>query len=203
MPIISLQPSLFPRDKGDFDSGHLMSLITSYPQFEAWLRLGFIRAYEHLNQIECPMSKRLRSTNLHEFAFNELTDSLNSFPSISSQIEVIQSKAGNQKNFFSFGGYLFILKKEDATTNSTQMNFKIQHQEMDAHVISVEYVVSPMQDSIISLKLVYYTGTQSVFSYDISLSSLINSSDESTEGVEVTPIKPKLSHKALDKNAVG
>lgn len=203
MAKITLQPSLFPREKGDFDSGHLMTLITKYPQFEAWLRLGFVRAYEHLNQIECPMSKRLRSTNIHEFAFNELTDSLTSFPDLATQIDIIRSNAGNQKNYFSFGGYIFILKKEDATTNDTQMNFKIQHQEMNAHVISVEYAISPLQDAIISLRLCYYRGTQSIFSYNITLSSLVNLSSDTTEAIEVTPIKPKLSQKTFGENAVG
>lgn len=149
------------------------------------------------------MSKRLRSTNFHEFAFNELTDSLASFPSLASHIYVIRSNSGNQKNYFSFGGYFFILKKEDVVPNDTQMNLKIQHQEMNAHVIVIEYAVSPLQDAIISLKLSYYTGNQSMFSYNISLSSVVNLSSESSEAIEVTPIKPKLSQKALGENAVG
>lgn len=199
----TLQPSLFPREKGDFDSGHLMALITKYPQFEAWLRLGFTIAYEHLNQIECSMSKRLRSTNIHEFAFNELADSLTSYPDLAPQIDVIRSNAGNQKNYFSFGGYIFLLKKEDTTTNDTRMNFKIQHQEMNAHVISVEYALNPLQDAIISLRLSYYMGNQSMFSYNITLSSVVNLSSESSETIEVTPIKPKLSQKVFVENAVG
>lgn len=203
MTKISLQPSLFPKEKGNFDESHFMALLTHYPQFEMWLKLGFVRAYEHLNQVGCSMSKRLRSTNLHEFAFNELRDSLNSFPILDSLIEISQSKSGNQKNFFSFGGYCFILKKEDATTNDTQINARIKHQEMDAHVISVEYSMSPMQDSILSLRLTYCLGTTSVFSYNITLSSVNNFSIEPAEVEDVTPIKPKLSQKTLDKNAVG
>lgn len=203
MTKISLQPSLFPKEKGDFDESHFMTLLTQYPQFEMWLKLGFVRAYEHLNQVGCSMSKRLRSTNLHEFAFNELRGSLDSFPTLDSLIEISQSKSGNQKNFFSFGGYCFILKKEDTTTNDTQINAKIKHQEMDAHVISVEYSVSPMQDSILSLRLTYYLGTSSVFSYNITLSSVNNVSIEPAEVEDVTPIKPKLSQKTLEKNAIG
>jgi len=203
MNTITMQSSLFPNEKGDFDAGHLMALLTKYPQFEVWLKLGFIRAYAHLNQIECAMSKRLRSTNLHEFAFNELQDSLSSFPTLEPIIEVVQSKAGNQKNFFSFGKYFFILKKEDTTFNDTQINYKIQNQEMNAHVIIVEYTVSPMQDSIISLCLSYYMGNQSTFSYNIPLSSVSDISTETSEIANVVPIKPRLSQKALGKNAVG
>ncbi|MCM1140458.1 MAG: hypothetical protein NC453_17960 [Muribaculum sp.] len=203
MSKISLQPSLFPKEKGDFDEGHFMASITQHPQFELWIKLGFTRAYEHLNRVGCSMSKRLRSTNLHEFAFNEMRDSLKSFPSLESLIEINQSKAGNQKNFFSFGGYCFILKKEDSTSNDTQINDKIKHQEVEAHVISVEYSVSPMQDSIISLRLSYYLDKRSVFSYHITLSSVNNISTETTEVNDVTPIKPKLSQKTLDRNAVG
>lgn len=95
------------------------------------------------------------------------------------------------------------LKKEDTTTNDTRMNFKIQHQEMNAHVISVEYALSPLQDAIISLRLSYYMGNQSMFSYNITLSSVVNLSSESSETIEVTPIKPKLSQKVLGENAVG
>lgn len=197
------QPSLFPHDKGDFNPSHLMALITQHPQFETWLKLGFTRAYGHLNQIECPMSKRLKSSNLHEFAFNELANALGSFPTIAPLIDVNQSKSGNEKNFFSFDDYIFILKKEDAPTNNTQMSQKIQQQEMNAHVLSVEYVVGPFQDSIISLSLVYYLGGQSVFSYNIPLSSVANCKSEQTEEREVLAIKPKLSKRALGQNAVG
>lgn len=203
MTKISLQPSLFPKEKGDFDEGHFMTSIIQYPQFEVWLKLGFVRAYEHLNQVGCSMSKRLRSTNLHEFAFNELRDSLSSFPALESQVEISQSKSGNQKNFFSFGGYCFILKKEDASTNDTQINARIKFQEMDVHVVSVEYSVSPMQDSILSLRLSYYLGTRSVFSYNISLSSVNDILTEPTKVDDVTPIKPKLTRKTLDKTAIG
>lgn len=198
-----MQPSLFPKEKGDFDTGHLMALLTKYPQFEVWLKLGFIRAYAHLNHIECAMSKRLRSTNLHEFAFNELQDLLSSFPTLEPIIEVVQSKAGNQKNFFSFGSYFFILKKEGTIFNDTQINYKIQNQEMNAHVIIVEYTVSPMKDSIISLCLSYYMGNQSTFSYNIPLSSVSDISTETSKIADVVPIKPRLSLKALGKNAVG
>ena len=202
MNTITMQSSLFPNEKGDFDAGHLRAQLTKYPQFEMWLKLGFVRAYTHLNQIECAMSKRLRSTNLHEFAFNELRECLSSFPTLEPLIEVVQSKAGNQKNFFSFGNYFFILKKEDVTSNDTQINHKIQYQEMNAHVISVEYTVSPMQDSIISLCLTYYKGNQSIFTYNIPLSSVCDTSTETSEIADVVPIKPRLSQKALGKNAV-
>lgn len=74
---------------------------------------------------------------------------------------------------------------------------------MNAHVIIVEYTVSPMQDSIISLCLSYYMGNQSTFSYNIPLSSVSDISTETSEIADVVPIKPRLSQKALGKNAVG
>lgn len=195
--------SLFPLEKGDFDSEHFKSQVCAEPHFFDWLRLSFTNAYNHLNAIDCTMSKRLRSSNLHEFVFNELTETVQNFVEIYPKVSFTTSYAGNEKNFFTFGDYIFMLKKEDVTPNKTKVSDGICHQEAQAHIITIEYVISPFHDAIVSLNLVYYKNNAANCIVNIPLSPSVNVSEDSTEAPEIVPTKPKLSRKNLGENAVG
>lgn len=194
--------SLFPIEKGDFNSEHLTELIESTPSFLEWLKESFSSAYNQLNNIDCAMSKRLRSTNIHEFVFVKLTDNLSNYSDLSSKISISTSTSGNKRNFFTFDKYIFILHKEDAPTNNTTITSLIRTQTAPAHIITIEYEVGIMHDSITTLSLEYYEGKTSSFSYKVPLckSEEENSLEESQE---IIATKPKLSNKVMGKKSVG
>lgn len=194
--------SLFPEEKGNFDWEHFQSTITSPPSFLEWLKSGFNYAISVLNTAEWTMSKRLWSTNAHECVFNALQDSLSSYGDIANRITFNISTAGNERNHFIFGGYVFILKKEDATSNNTQISERIQNQEVSAHVITMEYAVTPLRDSLNSIRLSYYDGKHATYSMNLPLSPAVNILENPEEVAEIIPSKPRLNKKGLD-TAVG
>lgn len=199
----TLQGSLFPAEKGEFDSKHFESLIANSPTLLEWLKISLRDAFAQLNTIECPMSKRVRSTNIHEFVFHFLANTLFRFPDLSGKVQISTSSSGNQRNFFIFGDYIFILKKQDASTNNTAITSLINHQLVSKHVITIEYNFGPLHDSLISLSLIYYNAKRQIYTKNISLSSAFNSSDDFGEVAEIVPTKPKLAKKQLGENAVG
>lgn len=194
--------SLFPDDKGDFDAEHFRVLIKNTPSFLEWLKSSFASAYNQLNKIDCTMSKRLRSTNIHEFVFMKLADNLSNYSDLSHKVSFTTSTTGNQRNFFTFDKYIFILHKEDASTNNTSIAGLIRNQTAPAHIITIEYAVSIMQDSIIALSLVYYIGKHSPFSMNIPLSPSVE--EIGIDGTnEIVATKPRLSSKVIGDKSVG
>lgn len=141
------------------------------------------------------MSKRAWSTNMHERIFNNLQDSIRAYGDLSENVTFGISSAGNERNHFLYKGYAFILRKEDATTNDTKQGERIKNQEVSSHVITMEYAISPLRDSIISLKLAYYVGNNATYSMNISLSPAVHVSESSDEVTEIIPTKPKLLKK--------
>lgn len=194
--------SLFPIEKGDFNSEHLTELIESTPSFLEWLKESFSSAYNQLNNIECAMSKRLRSTNIHEFVFVKLTDNLSNYTDLSGKVSISTSSSGNKRNFFTFDKYIFILHKEDATTNNTTITSLIKNQTAPAHIITIEYAVGMMYNSITSLSLEYYEGKTSSFSYKVPLCITVEENGLE-ESQEIIATKPKLSNKVMGKKSVG
>ena len=197
-----LYKSLFPIEKGDFNSEHLTELIESTPSFLEWLKESFSSAYIQLNNIECAMSKRLRSTNIHEFVFVKLTDNLSNYKDLSSKVHIDISRSGNIRNSFTFDRYIFILHKKGATTNNTTITSLIRKQNAYAHIITIEYEVGMMYDSITSLSLEYYEGKTSSFSYRIPLSQSVEENGIE-DSQEIIATKPKLSNKVMGKKTVG
>ena len=194
--------SLFPIEKGDFNPEHLTELIESIPSFLEWLKESFSSAYNQLNNIDCAMSKRLRSTNIHEFVFVKLTDNLSNYADLSGKVSISTSSSGNKRNFFTFDKYIFILHKEDATTNNTTITSLIKNQTAPAHIITIEYEVGMMHDSITSLSLEYYEGKSSSFSYKVPLCKSVEENGLE-ESQEIMATKPKLSNKVTGKKSVG
>lgn len=199
--IISCE-SLFPCEKGDFDSEHFQELIKNNPCFLEWLKRSFTSAYIQLNRIDCAMSKRLRSSNIHEFVFAKLADNLIDYLDLSNKVSFITSSTGNQRNFFTFDKYIFILHKEDASTNNTSVTDLIRNQNAPAHIITIEYAVSIMHDSIISLSLAYHLGKSAKFFMNVPLSPSVE--ENSVDNVqEVVATKPRFSRKVLGEKSVG
>lgn len=199
---ISTLKSLFPSEKGDFNSEHLKGLIDTTPDFLKWLKVSFASASNLLNTIDFPMSKRLRSTNIHEFVFMKLAENLSNYSELANRVYLNTSTSGNKRNFFTFDNYIFILHKEDATTNNTSVTDLIQNQNASAHIITIEYTLSMMYDSILSLYLQYYEGKTSTFSFRVPL---YNSDEDNITDVsqEIVATKPRLSNKVLGKKTVG
>ena len=197
-----LYKSLFPIEKGDFNSEHLTELIESTPSFLEWLKESFSSAYIQVNNIECAMSKRLRSTNIHEFVFVKLTDNLSNYKDLSSKVHIDISRSGNIRNSLTFDRYIFILPNPRATTNNTTITSLIRKQNAYAHIITIEYEVGMMYDSITSLSLEYYEGKTSSFSYKVPLCISVEENGLE-ESQEIIATKPKLSNKVMGKKTVG
>ncbi len=194
--------SLFPLEKGEFNPAAFEQLLNDYPFFVKWLKDSITVAYDRLNSIDEQMSKRLRSTNLHEFIFNELKNKLSDLGENADKIEINTSIAGNQKNYLSFGNYIFILRKNNSTINDTSVSEYINNQTAPNHIITIEYTMSQMQYSIVSLRLVYYIDNSSMYTYSIPLSSIDPNEMPSKDVNVIVPTKPKLSEKVMRRKNI-
>lgn len=78
----------------------------------------------------------------------------------------------------------------------------IKTQTAPAHIITIEYEVGMMHDSITSLGLEYYEGKTSSFSYNVPLCKSVEE-DGLEESQEIIATKPKLSNKVMGKKSIG
>lgn len=195
-----ISESLFPNEKGDFDWQEFQSILNCNPSLIEWIKESCINAFISVNSIDQTLSKRLWATNVHEFIFNELCESLPNFPEVAKKVIISTSTSGNEKNFFCFEGYIFILKKEDVISNNTLINERLRNQEAPAHVITIEYAVNEIRDQLISLHLVYQKGKQAVYTKVVPIHLIENDVTQGEEIPEVTPVKPKLANNKLGDN---
>lgn len=100
----------------------------------------------------------------------------------------IPSPEGNQKSFFLFGNYVYIVAKGDVKKQHTRPNNVIYEQSGEKHIITISYLLDETRENIVSIKLEYRKGKSAIFSYPIPLSSI---EDMSTTAIEPQVKKPK------------
>lgn len=195
--------SLFPTEKGDFNSKEFEDLVNDTQGFYSWLFEAFNKAYIQLNSIQCKMCKRVRSANIHEFVFNELQDGLIKYSKVANNVKLNTSNTGNERNLFILGKYAFIIKKEDASTNDTDIAKKIKNQDFDLHIITIEYTPNSMDNGISYINLSYYKGKTVIYSRRITQHPLEKTSDISNEErKEIEAVKPRFKSKIKDRKSV-
>ena len=196
-------PSLFPV-KGQFDPGDFQSKCLGIGLEES-ISLGMSEGLEKTNQVfsNGDLSTRLHGQFLHETIFNCICSHANSTmqetPVFSTSLD------GNKKWYFQLRGYVFILRKENVIPLDTSPNQVILNQEADAHVITINYSLDQLRESIQSISLQYIEGKSIIWQYSIPtmtgthITNIIQ--DVPEEGHKKPKIKPGAktmkSHEAI------
>ena len=155
------QPSLFG-SKEDFNPQRFKACIDDRI-LEDIIARAFDSAMEEYNEIalNTSLTYRTLSTVLHEVVFRkikEISDTENV-----DGIKFSFNSAGNERWFFTYEGYAFIISKAGASKNDTKATDAINNQECGSHIISIVYSLSPFRDSVASLSFQYIKNGETLF----------------------------------------
>lgn len=112
------------------------------------------------------------------------------------------SISGNERLFFEYQGYVFIVKLADSTQNNTKQESKIRNQELGRHVISIVYTLDTFRENINTLSLQYIKGQTIVWQHTIPVQNIPIFEDIDNNEVEIVAQKPKLKRASLNKKAI-
>lgn len=163
--MIHLQNSLFPDNKGAFDpEAFVKEHIDEH--IAEWIISSFQSAFSnmlHMCEIQ-PLTLRAQSDILHDGAFSQIMQNASILPG--DAIPMFYSDiSGNKKQYFEFKGYYYVIRKSGVSSNGTKIDKAIQNQELDKHVITIEYTISPLRDSVSSVAFKYIKGDGTELDY--------------------------------------
>jgi hypothetical protein len=185
------QPSLFD-DKEDFDPKHLVAKVKE-ANMDTELVSAAQCAYDSVTDYASgtQASVRLFADMFHERFFSEFM--LRAYQTTSAvKYNFSSNIVGNERLYFTYGGYVFIFRKKDSSENKTKQNDAIHEQSSGMHVITINYHYD--LDGIKNVSFQYIKGKNTVFSYDIPLCENENYKDFNKEQ-EIVAIKPVLKAK--------
>ena len=186
------QTSLFPSRKGEFKPDEFRNAICDTPFVECvknGLNDGFRRMRETFAAGD--MSMRNESNFLHEAIFNGIRTQINTYMP-DWNVSFSDNKIGSERLFFTFEDYIFILKICGAKSNDTKTSHCIENQEADKHIITMEYTLDDMRESIQSACFQYKVGKSSTYVMSIPLYQPIEIQEESQQGDIIEVKKPIL-----------
>lgn len=198
-----LQCRLFSVDR-DFTSESFVESVLVGTNFEECVKNGVIaglaKTREKFQSGENSLS--VMSHCLHEDIYNCIRMELATHMQYD-DFYFVPNISGNERLYFSYKGYVFIIKLADSTQNNTRQEQKIRRQEFDSHVISIVYALDKLRESIVSLSLQYIKGQDSLWTRNIPMEHieerLFNNEDTS---LEIVPQLPRLKRIAETKEAL-
>ena len=196
-----IQYSMFPTEH-DFNSETFKAAVLN-SKFEECLRIGVMtglsRTQEKFQAGDNSMS--VMSHCLHEDVYNAIKNELSAQMAADS-FTFTSSISGNERLFFEYQGYVFIVKLADSTQNNTKQESKIRNQELGRHVISIVYTLDTFRENINTLSLQYIKGQTIVWQHTIPVQNIPIFEDIDNNEVEIVAQKPKLKRANLNKEAI-
>ncbi len=185
-------PSLFPKEKGDFDpkdfESKLSELVLSI------IRKSYSSAISVTNSLPASCTLRARANTMHDVAYGYLRDNFAASEYCDS-ITFISDPSGNKRKYIIFYDYVIILHKDGASSNNTKVAQVIQEQSSDLHILTLNYTLNDFGDEIVSLRFTYPADN---YSYTIPMvSSKSYVYEDNPEATIPEPIKPKLKKSKL------
>ena len=172
-------------------------------RFQDCLRIGvtqgLIKTKNKFNYGSNSMS--VMSHCLHEDVYNAIKNELSAQMAADS-FTFTSSISGNERLFFEYQGYVFIVKLADSTQNNTKQESKIRNQELGRHVISIVYTLDTFRENINTLSLQYIKGQTIVWQHTIPVQNIPIFEDIDNNEVEIVAQKPKLKRASLNKKAI-
>lgn len=165
----TLQLSLFPSQKGEFKPEEFNNAICDTPLIEC-VRNGLNNGFHRMRKVFATgdMSMRNESNFLHEAIFNAIKTQIDTYMP-DWDISFSANKIGSERLFFTFKDYIFILKLAGVKTNNTKLSRYIENQEADKHIITLEYTLDDIRESIQSACFQYKNGKFSTYIMSIPL----------------------------------
>lgn len=153
--MVHLQNSLFPDNKETFDPEAFINEQVN-ESIVKWITSSIQSAYSNLLKI-CEiqdLTLRAQSDVLHDGVFSQIMQNASSLPNGTKPV-FFSDISGNKKQYFEFNGYFYVIRKSGVGSNGTKIDKAIQNQELEKHVITIEYSISLLRNSISSIAFKY------------------------------------------------
>lgn len=204
MAIEMLQCRLFAAES-DFSSESFVKSVLEGSEFEECVRNGVIYGLQKTQDkfLSGDNSLSVMSHCLHEDIYNCIRNEFAAHMQYE-DFYFVPNISGNERLYFSYKGYIFIIKLADSTQNKTRQEEKIRKQELENHVISIVYSLDKFRESITSLSLQYIKGQDSLWTYIIPVGhkSVGIFSTEEDDTVDVIPQLPRLRRMSETKEVL-
>ena len=196
-----IQYSMFPTEH-DFNSDKFKAAVLN-GRFEACLRTGVTTGLSktHEKFHEGVNSMSVMSHCLHEDIYNAIKNELATQMPLE-HFTFASNVSGNERLFFEYQGYIFIVKLADSTQNRTKQETKIRNQELGCHVVSIVYTLDAFRENINTLSLQYIKGQTIVWQYSIPIQQTIDVSDMEDYKEEIVIQKPRLKRTNSNKEVI-
>lgn len=201
MAIEMVQYSMFPTEH-DFNSDKFKAVVLN-ELFEECLRTGVTTGLSktHKKFHEGTNSMSVMSHCLHEDIYNAIKNELSTQMPLE-HFTFTSNVSGNERLFFEYQGYKFIIKLANSTPNRTIQEAKIRNQELDCHVISIVYTLDAFKENINTLSLQYIKGQTTVWQYSIPIQPAIDIPEMEENKTEMVIRKPKLKKTNSNKEII-
>lgn len=145
-------PSLFPEQKGDFNPADFESGLGDW--FYNILRKSYNTSISQVNELPEACSIRCKATVMHEVAYDNIRTLINQ-SAHADEFTFVADYSGNKRLFFMHRNYVFVLHKDGASHNDTNVTKTIDNQNGDFHYITLTYLLNDFHNEILSLVLSY------------------------------------------------
>lgn len=196
-----IQYSMFPTEH-DFSSDKFKASVLS-DKFEECLRVGVTSGLSKTQEKfrEGDNSMSVMSHCLHEDIYNAIKYELSTQMPLE-HFAFTSGMSGNERLFFEYQGYVFIVKLADSTQNKTKQEAKIRNQELGRHVISIVYTLDAFRENINTLSLQYIKGQTIIWQHSIPVQYIPELENTENKNVEIVAQKPKLKKANINKEAI-
>lgn len=163
-------PSLFS-SKEEFNKDHLTALIAN-SCIDKHIASAVIVAFESVKDYRSKhvVPYALFAQMLHVATYNCIRNEISKH-SYAQEVSFGPCVTGNERLFFTYGGYIFIIRKLDASTNQTKQTESILNQEADNHIITIGYTLDDLREKVAEIAFMYIKGKKTIFTHSIPLNS--------------------------------
>lgn len=146
------QKTLFD-EKGDFNPKEFNDKCIN-DTFIKCVRNGIKTAVEKVSSLNLQIMLRVKSDALHDVAFSEIQNRV-SCTELHDKIYFKGDISGNNRLFFSYDDYIFVLRKKGSNGNKSEIENVVNSQKADKHIIIIEYGVNSTWEAVSSISFQY------------------------------------------------
>ena len=163
---MTFQLNLF-QDKEDFNPDDFEAKCIN-SLFIDIVRKAITDAVSIVSDADLPIRKRVRSDAIHDVAFRNI-DKLAAISEIYSDFIFFGDRSGNKREYFQYNNYYFIISNGNSNGTKSKISDRIENQEGEKHIITIEYVVNDVQDGLVSLSFQYKKNNNVLMSHYLPL----------------------------------
>jgi hypothetical protein len=188
--------SFFPLEKGEFDYNDFENNCLG-KGLEGCIERGVFSAFYKVKNSELELQFSTRASALHDQAFRDIENEINTHIE-QADVFFTDGISGNQRMYFGFNNYLFILAKDGSSTNDTSVTESIRNQYGDRHIMIIKYSIDQLWENVLSIDMQYSIGNSVIYNNNIFFKGQTISAHYTNDDNEITATKPMLRESSIE-----